>query len=157
MSAAEPDVLPPAEFSLELAPEPRFVSTARMFAASIARHYGCTEDLVQDVKVAISEACSHSVKAHTEADTDDPIELRIGFEGGKLRYQIVDAGTGVPELPRDLTTLVANDPAELLEGGVGLVLIHALFPDAEVGANEPAGTYVRFSLAVNGTSPTSAS
>lgn len=133
-------------FRLEIAAEPHFVSTARLFAATVARQYSYPEDQVQDVKVAISEACSNAIKAHRQAGLTAPIELviRSSLEGG-LTYEVVDTGDGF-EFDADDSNLPDGDPASLVDGGIGLTLIGALFPGFEVDSAPDEGTVLRFSL-----------
>lgn len=138
-----------ADFELEINPEPRLISAARMFAASVARHYGCDEDTIQDIKIAVSEACSSSVRARESATSRDPIQVKISYDPSALRYQVRDVGAPPEPLP-SADALPVDDPSELLQGGAGLVLIHALFPQAEVEAADPGGMVIRFAVLLNG-------
>lgn len=132
------------EFRLEFDPEPRFVSTARMFAAAVARQFSCPEERVQDLKVAISEACSNSIKAHLESGVDDPIRIVVLCEPQTLRYEILDTGGGF-EVER-LQRAASSDPSELIESGIGLTLIRALFPNSEILSDPRRGTLVRIAV-----------
>lgn len=131
------------EFALTLRPEPQYVGTARAFAAAIARHFRCDEDRVQDVKVAISEACSNAVKAHRSADVPDPIRLLVRRNDDELWFEIVDRGAGF-----ELTSVrdLPLSGEDLFEGGIGLMLIRALFPETSIDRNPSGGMTVRFPL-----------
>ncbi len=82
------------QFSLEFACEPDFISTARLFAGAAARYYGCDEDVVQDVKIAVSEACTNAVKAHADALISAPIRVLVrevgpnGEGGTTVRFSV---------------------------------------------------------------------
>lgn len=129
-------------FRLEFAADPRFLAGARMFAAAVARHFGCTDEIVQDVKVAITEAAANAVKAHGDQAPTEPVRLDAKLVDGQLMFSVVDVGGGFdfaghrPPVPG--TT----------EGQVGLLLIRALFPEADIGPNERGGTTVRFGIDV---------
>lgn len=129
------------KFVLDLKPEPRYVGTARAFAASIARHFDCPEDCVQDVKVAISEACSNAIKAHAANSNDCAIRLSVVRSNDSLLFEVVDSGGGF-----DASATKAPDPNELFEGGIGLMLIRSLFPSTEVVRNAQKGMTLRFAL-----------
>lgn len=132
------------EFRLDFAAEPRFVSTARLFAATLARQFACPEERVQDVKVAISEACSNAIKAHEQAGVRDPVQVFVHSDPGSLTYEVVDIGEG---FEFDGTAPTPADPADLVEGGIGLTLIGALFPGFEVRSGSgDNGTVLRFSV-----------
>ncbi|MGZ4104229.1 MAG: ATP-binding protein [Actinomycetota bacterium] len=133
--------------TLQIPPDAGYIAMARMFAAAVARHFGCEEDAVEDLKVAVSEACTNSVKAHADARTNDPIELFACVRDEHVEFEIVDAGIGI-DVERHLavTEGVGTPPAGLYEGSLGLTLIRALFPDAEIARNSDRGTTVRFTL-----------
>jgi serine/threonine-protein kinase RsbW len=141
-----------AVFTLELEPEPRYVATARLFAAAVARHFRTSEERVQDVKIAISEACSNAIKAHRDASVTEPIRLVITKMADRLRYEIVDVGEGFDYDPavHGRPRPAAKDPAAVLEGGIGLSLVRALFPDLDVSQTDPKGMSVRFSVELPG-------
>jgi len=118
---------------------------ARMFAASVARHFGCDEDIVEDVKVAISEACTNSVKAHRDKGHNEPIELFAHTDDGEIIFEVVDAGGGIDtELQKAINESAATPAAGLYEGSLGLMLIRSLFPATEIIRNGDHGTTVRF-------------
>ena len=104
-----------APFTLELAAEPSLVPTARLFAAGVARQAGCSEERVEDVKLAISEACA--VVLHADATSvridarsgDGSVAFDIGPVGHRARFG--DAGGVEASLPRglDLIALVFED------------------------------------------------
>lgn len=132
------------QFSLEFTSEPDFISTARLFAGAAARYYGCDEDAVQDVKIAVSEACTNAVKAHGTALITSPIRVIVRPEGDRLEFHVIDEGGGFKHEGNGEGR--AFDADTLLESGIGLQIIQALFPDTEVGPNNEGGTTVRFSV-----------
>jgi serine/threonine-protein kinase RsbW len=132
------------QFSLEFTSEPDFISTARLFAGAAARYYGCDEDAVQDVKIAVSEACTNAVKAHGNALISTPVRVLVRPSGDRVEFKIVDAGGGFQHEGNGGGQPV--DAETLLESGIGLQIIQALFPDTEVAPNTEGGTTVRFSV-----------
>jgi len=136
------------QLRLAIPAEAGYIAMARMFAGSVARHYGCDEDVVEDVKVAVSEACTNSVKAHRESGTTEPIELRARETNGDLTFEIVDSGKGIDtEMQTAVSEGSATPAAGLYEGSLGLTLIRSLFPGAEISRNLDRGTTVRFVVA----------
>ena len=129
-------------FRLEFAAQPEFISTARLFAAAVARHFGCDEDDVQDVKVGISEACTNAVKAHLDSVVSEPIAVVVRPAESRLEFNVVDSGGG---FSGDRAKPVSSDLDTHGESGIGIHIIRALFPDAAV-ANVNGGTSVRFSV-----------
>jgi len=133
------------QLRLSIPPEADYIAMARMFSGSVARHFGCDEDVVEDVKVAVSEACTNSVKAHRDTETLEPIELLARLVDGDLQFEVVDAGGGIDtELQKAVSDGAVTPAAGLYEGSLGLTLIRSLFPGAEIVRNEDRGTTVRF-------------
>jgi serine/threonine-protein kinase RsbW len=132
------------QFRLEFSSEPDFISTARLFAGAAARYYGCDEDSVQDVKIAISEACTNAVKAHGSALIAMPVRVTVHPDGDHIMFEVIDCGGGFDRDGGNGER--SKDPEALLESGIGLQIIQALFPNTEVGSNSEGGTTVRFSV-----------
>lgn len=146
-----PDV-PEDEYVLTLRPEPQYVGTARAFAAAIARHFRCDEERVQDIKVAISEACSNAIKAHRAADVSEPVKLVVTWHSGRLWYEVEDSGRGFDVSPAG--DVPPADEGDLFEGGIGLMLIRSLFPDVEISRNAVGGMSVRIPIGLDAPSTT---
>lgn len=122
---------------LDIPPNAEHARTARLFAAAAARHFEIDEERVDDLKVAISEAATNAINAHTAAGVDDPIRVVAKEEPGGIRFSVTDAGPGfVPETPSkdDYTP-----PLGLREGTLGLALISALFPTMDIRRNAERG------------------
>lgn len=127
------------KFRLEFTSDPRFISTARLFAAAVARYYDCDEETVDDIKLAISEACTNAVKAQ---DGDVPVGILARPEDSQVEFRVVDRAGGFDE------SAVTKEPItdDLAEGGIGLQIIRSLFPEAVVEPNPDGGTVVRFAV-----------
>jgi serine/threonine-protein kinase RsbW len=134
------------EFILGVPPTPDQVRTARLFAAAVARHYACDEDRIGDLKLAISEACTNSIKAHSDAGVPDAVRVVARYVDGWLRFDVVDAGPGF-ELQADLDSKADVTPAMgFYEGSLGLAVIRSLFPDVEINRNDDSGMTVSFRI-----------
>jgi serine/threonine-protein kinase RsbW len=136
----------PESFLLEFPPEAPYVSTARIFAAGVARTYGTDEDFVEDLKVAVSEACTSAIKAREDGAVRGPVRLSVRRDADLLSFEaedagIVPAGDGPePVIPSSGST--SEDIARRLS----LEVIRALFPSTEIVPNQQGGGNIRFSL-----------
>jgi serine/threonine-protein kinase RsbW len=124
-------------FSMELPPEPISIGTARLFSATVARFFGCEEEAVEDLKLAVSEACTVAIRANEERRH----HVRLFIEGDRnlLTFSVEDGGSSV----------LAEGAEERLEVPGG-ELIRALFPQAEVISNASGGADIRFSVRTTG-------
>jgi serine/threonine-protein kinase RsbW len=129
-------------FRLEFSSDPRFISTARLFAAAVARYFDCDEETVDDIKLAISEACTNAVKAPDALDGKLPVGILVHPENAAIEFAVIDRAGGFDE-----TAVAPPDLADdLAEGGIGLQIIRSLFPQAVVEHNPDGGTTVRFAV-----------
>ncbi|MDQ4004678.1 MAG: ATP-binding protein [Actinomycetota bacterium] len=114
-------------FTLEVPAEPAYVGTARIFASTVARHFEVSDETVEDLKLAVSEACSRALAG----DPADRLSIRVQRLDGRLQFEI-DQGDVAPDT-------VSESPALSLE------LVSALFEDAEITASD-SGAVLRFSV-----------
>ncbi len=134
MSAADT----PQRFRIELPPDPAYVATVRLFASSVARQAGVAEEVMDDVKLAIGEACSRALGG---SDADTPLWVAAELDAGRLMFQISQGDVGLPP-PDEVDT---PTPAELAKG-LSLELVTALFDDAEVVSASDGRPVMRFSV-----------
>jgi anti-sigma regulatory factor (Ser/Thr protein kinase) len=127
----------PNTYTLEFDRDAQLIPTARIFAGALARQFGCDEDSVLDVKIAVSEACTDAVT--TRRSSNDTVRIVVEDRGGELVYDVSDANDE-PEVRRE-TEPVRTDADPLM----GVALIGALFPGAEISKGHK-GTHVRFRL-----------
>jgi anti-sigma regulatory factor (Ser/Thr protein kinase) len=135
-------------FLLEFPPEAHYVSTARIFAAGIARTFGTDEEMVEDLKIAVSEACTNAIKAREDGAAGGPVRLSVRRDADLLSFEaedtgIVPAGDG-PEPVIPSTGSTSEDIARRLS----LETIRALFPSTEIVPGHQGGGNIRFSLAL---------
>ena len=72
--------------AIEIAIPPRsvYVGVVRLAVASLARYAGLDEDKVDDLRIAVSEACTNAVLAHEEAGTQEPVVVKWTDEDDRL-------------------------------------------------------------------------
>jgi Histidine kinase-like ATPase domain len=102
-------------FRLELAPEASLVVTARLFASGIARLAGCDEARVDEVKLAVSEACTAALEPRGRH-----VRIRAVQAPSRLTFGV--APVAVPP------SAAADGEATTLPSGVRLIGL--LFDDA---------------------------
>lgn len=147
---------------LRFTPLPAHVRTARLLAAVLARRIGVDESLVDEVKLAVGEACARAVGIHLDHAATEEVVVVVNDDGGCLTVTVRDRGphdadtaipvTGEPlaEVPDlvDMDALASGDPKPGgLPAGFGLAVIAGLVDDVTVTAVEP-GTEVRMSWLV---------
>ena len=69
-------------FRLTLPSSAEHLATARSFAAAVARHYAIAGEAVEDLKIAISEACVDALVAGS------PIEVAVDERDGEIAFTV---------------------------------------------------------------------
>jgi serine/threonine-protein kinase RsbW len=132
-----------ATVEVTFTPLPVHVRTARLVATAVARRSGVAESLLDEVRLAVGEACSRAVEAHQRHCPAEPIRVALTDDGEQFQVVVTDA---VPGSERDLPAgpgLTAHgQPAVVgpvplrLPDDVGLAVIVGLADDVRIG---PAG------------------
>ena len=119
---------------MEIASNPQYVSVIRLSTSGIANKIGfCLED-IEDIKVAVSEACTNAIK-HS-LDNKFSVEYTI-FENG-LTITIIDSGKGY-----DVDSIDVPNLEEPKESGLGLFIIQSLMDEVEIKSNINYGTVIK--------------
>ncbi|HSV37168.1 MAG TPA: ATP-binding protein [Nocardioidaceae bacterium] len=86
-----------AGISIAIARDPALVRTVRLVAAAVARRASPSEDLVEEVRLAVGEACAVMVSGLTgsgdSVEDDDKVRLQMDI-GDRLHVALACAGEG---------------------------------------------------------------
>lgn len=130
--------------TLRLPPSAAHVRTARLIAAAMARRSGVGEAVLDEVRLAVGEACARAVRMHERQGVHAPVTVEFG-ETGRFRVSVVDGakvGAG-DELPgRDTGAAPWADPSG---DALGLALLGAVVQDLTVDEDVAGGTRVTMS------------
>ena len=124
-------------FTIELPADPAYVATARIFASELARQVGVPVEMLDDVKVAISEACTRALRS---AEHQDHLKVRVHRSQGRLAFE-VPQGEITPK-PRGSST-------DDLTAALSLELITVLFEDGEATRDDDGEPVIRFSVPIS--------
>ena len=73
---------------------PAHVRTARLVATAVARRSGVPESMLDEVRLAVGEACSRAVEANRRASPAEPVRIALTDSGGQFQVEVTDTGTG---------------------------------------------------------------
>jgi anti-sigma regulatory factor (Ser/Thr protein kinase) len=148
-----------ATVEMSFTPLPAHVRTARLVATAVARRSGVDEALLDEVRLAVGEACSRAVEAHQEHCPAEPV--RVALTGTDGRFEVVVTDTAVQhngaaaasggganggsEAPGDEPADAAGETArQAVPAELGLAVIEGLADDVEI-ARTKAGLSIRMS------------
>jgi len=133
-------------------PAPVHVRTARLVGVAVARRAGVAEELLDEVRLAIGEACARAVALHRQYSLRDPVLVEMS-DDDPYTVRVTDrapieAGLGLAALPPDeLANETLTD--EALTVGVGFALLAGFVDDLQVRpVDEGIGTEVRMTWPV---------
>src|SRR5205085_2756437 len=128
---------------LEIPAGAEFVALARLVVSAMASaETQLSDDRVDDLKIAVSEACPNAIEAHDALGTAERVLVECWSDEDRLEVRTEDRGTGfdVSELPEHPPV---TDPERLkFERGLGIPLIRALVDEVEFSSSGE-GTAVR--------------
>ncbi|MDF5754875.1 ATP-binding protein [Spongiactinospora sp. TRM90649] len=135
---------------------PAHVRTARLVATAIARRTGVEESLLDEVRLAVGEACSRAVEAHRLHCPGEPIRIELRDDSGRFEVIVTDVAPS-DDIDHGLSPLaneqfgISPDP---FSSGFGIAVIAGLADDVEVYPS-PKGMRIRMSwpAATNGVAP----
>ncbi len=108
-----------------------FVSVARLTAATVAARRGFTYDEIEDLKIAVGEACTSLLLS--AAGAARPITVRYVLGDHLLQVEVEGAGPAIA-VPTERTA-----PA-LDEAGLGVFLMRCLVDEVDAHHDEATGT-----------------
>ncbi|MFN2589359.1 MAG: ATP-binding protein [Actinomycetota bacterium] len=142
-----------ADLQLTFPPRPEFVSTARHTVAALARLHEVADEVVEDIKLAVSEACTNAVTANARAGEGDPVRLIASVGGDEMVIEVLDVAGIDPELLERDTEFDSKDFS--FEHGLSLPLLRGLVDDLDIEPHAGRGATLRMrvSLAAGVQSP----
>jgi anti-sigma regulatory factor (Ser/Thr protein kinase) len=130
---------------------PAHVRTARLVATAVARRSGVDESLLDEVRLAVGEACSRAVEGHQLYCPGEPVRLALTDLAGRFEVEVTD--TCVPGVrprggPGTIGDPAGADPQTSAEAdfpaGLGIAVIEGLADDVQI-SETAGGTSIRMS------------
>lgn len=128
---------------LEIPARPEYVGLARLVVSSLASsRRTLADDRIDDLKLALSEACTNAIEAHAKGDVEERVLVRWQEDRDRLEIQVEDKGRGFdPGALRQHPPV--TDPDRLnFERGLGIPLIRSLVDEVAFSSSQE-GTAVR--------------
>src|SRR5215471_18903439 len=116
-----------------------YIALARLALSGLADIIALPEELLADLKLALTEAVSNSVR-HAYADGSGFVSIAYELTGDALAVEVVDDGKGFdPDRPPPL------EGEELTEGGLGIAIIRTIADEFELNTQPGVrGSRLRF-------------
>ena len=143
---------------LTLAPLPAHVRTARLVGVAAARRAGLEPELVDELRLAVGEACSRAVGLHARHAQGQQVRITVADDPGRLTITVTDQGPAAgPASDDPAGDLLQSEDVDddVVDPDVALAVLSGLVDDYSVDAG-PSGTTVtlRWPLPAAGTTGT---
>ncbi|ERN52629.1 anti-sigma B factor RsbW [Alkalihalophilus marmarensis] len=129
--------------------KPEFVGVVRLTVSGIANRLGFTYDDIEDIKIAVAEACTNVVN-HAYED-EGLISASFVLHEDRMEIVIADRGQSfdINGLRERLGPVDSTKPVgDLKEGGLGLFLINTLMDKVEI--NDESGVILMMTKFIRG-------
>jgi anti-sigma regulatory factor (Ser/Thr protein kinase) len=151
-----------ATVEVTFTPLPAHVRTARLVATAVARRSGVDEALLDEVRLAVGEACSRAVEAHRRHCPAEPVRIEMTDQDERFVVTVSDhapTAPGRPAPPATASDSAGHDGAvrdgaghdgdgydggSAIPAGFGLAVISGLADDVRV-LSTSSGVSVRMS------------
>ena len=117
--------------------KPEYVGTVRLAVSSLANCAGFDIEAVEDIKVAVSEACTNVV-CHGKLNCEGFYEVACELGEGRIIISVVDRAGGY-----DLTKYQLPVMENPKEGGLGIFIIKALMDEVDIFSELGMGTSIK--------------
>jgi serine/threonine-protein kinase RsbW len=88
-----------ATVEVSFTPLPAHVRTARLVATAVARRSGVDESLLDEVRIAVGEACSRAVEAHRRHCPAEPVRIEMTDQDQRFVVTVSDHAPAAPARP----------------------------------------------------------
>jgi serine/threonine-protein kinase RsbW len=125
---------------LRIPAKAEYITLCRLALSGLAQLRDISEDTMADLKLALTEAVSNSVR-HAYGDKGDGhVDITYELHTDRLGIQVVDDGDGF-----DPNEAPSYDGEELSEGGLGIAIIRTIADEFEIASKPGArGSRLRF-------------
>ena len=110
--------------------------------ASVAKKMGFSEARTEDLKTAVSEACTNAIEHGNKLDAGTRVAIYLSVEGSKLEVAVQDQGEGM-DLPSSTPNIENKMEGEERARGWGTFLIQSLMDEVAFEARPEGGSMVR--------------
>jgi len=125
---------------LTIPAKPEYITLSRLALTGLSRVRSLAPDTLADLKLALTEACSNSVR-HAYGEGEGHVEISFQLSADRLVIEVTDDGAGF-ELAEAGPALEGDD---LTEGGLGIAIIRSIADEVEIGgAGNGRGSRLRF-------------
>jgi len=124
---------------MKIPAKPKYLGVARLTLSAIASQMGFDYEIIEDLKIATSEAITNGIKHGYKGKQDGQISIRFGIYSNRLEIIVTHTGErfDVNHAKMNIGPYHERQQTNILhEGGLGLYLIDSIMDVVEYFQNE---------------------
>jgi serine/threonine-protein kinase RsbW len=130
---------PASVVSLVIPARAEYIALGRLALSGLLRPLAVEPEVIADMKLALTEACSNSIRHAYDGGRDGAVEIRYELASDRLAVEVSDDGGGFD------AEVLEIESGLLDEGGLGIAIIRALTDDFSIGPRSGgSGSCLRF-------------
>jgi serine/threonine-protein kinase RsbW len=118
---------------LRIPAKAEYITLGRLALTGLSRLQELPDETLADLKLALTEACSNSVRHAYRDGRDGMVEIVYELRPDRLSIEVMDDGPGFDYVESD------GEDRELTEGGLGIAIIRSLADEFELGERTSGG------------------
>lgn len=126
------------EIKLSVPSKPEYVGVIRLTLAAIASRIGFDIEKIEDMKVAVAEACTNAIIHGCHCSEERNFNIDFVSTGEKLMISVYDDGEGC-----QVENIEEPDLSQPKEGGLGIFIIKSLMDDVEIKSEKGKGMMIK--------------
>jgi anti-sigma regulatory factor (Ser/Thr protein kinase) len=119
-----------------------YVGVVRLAISALARAQGLDETRVDDLKIAVGEACANAVLGNEEAGSDEALVVTFAADSGELTIEVNDRSANARQMTSDET----DSQGFSSRFAMSVELLKSLVDKCEFLPRDGGGTQTRLSL-----------
>jgi serine/threonine-protein kinase RsbW len=123
--------------ALSIPAKAEYIALCRLALTGLAQVRGFEPETLADLKLALTEACSNSIRHAYREGRGGVVDVRYELSGDRLEVEVADEGSGFDLDAGD------GEGEELDEGGLGIAIIRSLTDELAIESHE-LGSRLRF-------------
>lgn len=126
------------EIRLSVPSKPEYVGVIRLTLAAIASRIGFDVEKIEDMKVAVAEACTNAIVHGCGCGQESKFNIDFVLTGEKITISVYDEGVGC-----QVDNIQEPDLSKPKEGGLGIFIIKSLMDDVEIKSEKGKGMMIK--------------
>jgi serine/threonine-protein kinase RsbW len=127
----------PRVIRLTIPAKAEYITLCRLTLAGISQLRDISDETLHDLKLALTEACTNSVRHAYEAGSEGSVQIVYEIGDEDISIEVIDEGEG-------FVLDEASETDHLSESGLGIAIIRSLADELEIEPREGRGSRLRF-------------